>query len=520
MEINKESINLTERNVKINSNVMVESDIIVPDIKPDIREILLADASCVTQSAEYRNGKLYVSGNVFFKILYRPDASGEGCELKSLDSSFSFSDSVDIPSGDGLKFFVSASTEHIGFTLVNSRKLSMKVIIALGINGYRQSCFEPVSSITGSKVQCRQKRYNIYMPVADEEADISVSDFLTVPADMPDIDEILKVDAWASSGDCKIMNGKVMVKGTLHVKTLYTADRDGYSTELVSHEIPFTEIVEAEGVDENCAACVTFAVKDVLANARGDMNGDTKIISTEILVSARVKASKSVQETVCDDCYSIHGKINTKTEKVSLSEYVTSENTEFTETQAVEMPKNVKLDNVINVTCKPIVRETYFDDGALHVKGTLVSFLLYREDKEEGLIKSAVTETDFDWQKSVPGQGLSAECDLWIEDAAAAKISPDQAEVKATLGLNVKVLRNCDVNIITDCEEVETDGAEDERPSLVIYFAEDGDTLWDIAKKYGTTVEKIKSANGIETTGGPESGRFTGGKKILIPRAC
>ena len=514
MEIKKENINLTERIVKLNSNVMVEGDIIVPDIKPDIREILLADANVVTQSSEYRGGKLYVSGNVFFKILYRPDSEGEGCELKSLDASFEFSDSVDIPSGEDLTFFVCASTEHIGFTLVNSRKLSMKVIAALGINGYRERSFAPVTSVTGDDVQCREKRFNIYMPVADEQSDITVSDFLTVPADMPDIDEILKVDAWASGGDCKIMNGKVMVKGTLHLKTLYTAAQDGYTTELVCHEIPFTEIVEAEGVDENCAAGVIFSVKDVLASAKGDINGDTKIISAEILVNARVKASKTVQETICDDCYAIHGAMETETEKMELLEYVASENTEFTETQSVEMPKNVKMKNVINVTAKPILRETCVEDGALHMRGTLVSFLLYREEKEDGQIKCAVTETDFDWQKNVPGQGLIADCDLWVEDIAATKLSADEAEVKATMGLNAKVLKKSEIDIITGCTAVETDEAEENRPSLVIYFTEDGDTLWDVAKKYGTTVEKIQSANGIETD------RFSSGKKILIPRAC
>ncbi len=520
MEINKESINLTERDVRQNSNVMVEGDIIVPDIKPDIREILLADASCVTQSAEYRGGKLYVSGSVLFQILYRPDTEGEDCELKSLSASFPFSDSVDIPSGEDLKFFVSASTEHIGFTLVNSRKLSMKVIAALGISGSRDCSFAPVSTISGDDVQCRQKRYNIYVPVADEQADISVSDFLTVPADMPDIDEILKVDAWASSGDCKIMNGKVMVKGTLHVKTLYSAAQNGYSTELVSHEIPFTEIVEAAGVDESCAVCATFDVKDVLTNARGDMNGDTKIISAEILVSARVKASKSIQETICDDCYAIRGKLNTTKSKMHFSEYVTSENTEFTENQAVEMPKGVKLKDVINVTVKPILRETCFENGALCVRGTLVSFLLYREDKENGQIKSAVTESDFNWQKSVSGEGLTAECDLWVEDAAADKINADRAEVKATLGLNAKVLKNRDIDIIDGCEAEDSEEPEQERPSLVIYFTEDGDTLWDVAKKYGTTIEKIQSANSMEADGNAESDMLSGGKKLLIPRAC
>lgn len=514
MEINKESINLTERSVKMNSNVMVEGDIVVPDIKPDIREILLADANAVTQSTEYRNGKLHISGTVFFKILYVPDESGDGCELKSVESAFPFSDSLEVPAGEELKFFASASTEHIGFTLVNSRKLSMKVIVSLSARGYREKMFAPVTSVSGSEVQCRTKRYNIYVPVAEEQTTIAVSDFLTVPAELPDIDEILKVDAWASAGDCKMMNGKVMVKGTLHVKTLYSAVQDGYTTELVSHEIPFAEIVEAGNADENCAVCVTCNVKEISANARGDINGDTKIISVEILIGVSLKASKSMQETITDDCYSICGKLNTKTERMAFSEFVTSENTEFTETQTVSMPKGIKLKDIIHVTCKPILRETVFENGMLHMRGTLVSFLLYREDGETGRIRSAVTETEFDRQKPVAGEGLTAECDLWVEDVTAARRSAEEAEVKATMGVCAKVLRPHEIDLITECEIVEEEGESAPRPGLIIYFTEKGDTLWNVAKKYGTTVEKIKSANGME------GDSLSAGKKILIPRAC
>lgn len=518
MEIKKESINLTERSVKLNSNVMVETDIIVPDIKPDIGEVLLADASCVTDSVVYRNGKLNVSGTVFFKILYRPDSEEAG-ELKSLNSSFGFSDSFGITSDEEPEFFVSASTEHIGFTLVNSRKLSVKVIVALDVGGYRQRHFEPVSSVSGSDIQCREKRYNIYMPTVDVQSDISVSDLLTVPADMPDIDEILKVDAWVTSDECKVMNGKVMVKGNVHLKTLYTAVQGTYTTELVSHQIPFTEIAEAENVDENSDVCVTFGVKDISASARGDMNGDTKIINAELLISARVKASKSVQETICDDCYGIHGKMDIKTEKIRLLECVSSENAEFTETQYVQMPKNVKIKDVVNVTLKPILREMCFEEDGLHVRGTLVSFLLYREDQTDGRIKSAVTESDFEWQKSVSGQGLSTECELWVEDAVVEKSSADTAEVKGTLGMNVKILQADDVNIITDCEVVEAEASETGSSGLVIYFTENGDTLWNVAKKYGTTVDKIRAANHLEASFDAED-KLTDGKKLLIPWVC
>ncbi len=514
MELKKEPINLMEKCVKLNANVCVEGDIIVPDIKPDIREILLADANAVTKTCEYRNGKLTVSGTVFFKILYCPDPDSSYSEAKALEASFPFADSVDIPSGEALKFFVRAKTEHIGFTLVNSRKMSAKVIVSLGICGYRSGNFAPISEISDNDVQCHQVGYNMDLPMAEVQSEFKVSDFLTIPANMPDIDEILKMDAFASGAECKIMNGKVMVKGTLHVKTLYTAADENCLTYVANHEIPFTEIVEAEGVDEDCRICATFFVQDVLCSARGDMNGDTKIINAEILLCATLKPSKTMQVAVVDDCYSVRGDMKLSKETVHISEFIASEQEEFTHKQMVTIEGSEGLQEIVHISCKPIMREVFAAEDGLHVQGTIVSFLLYREAKEQAPIKSLVTETDFEWKKPIASKGDSADCDLWLEDVTVSKINGTSAEVAATLGIFAHIFCENDVAVVTDCSQVE--GAENQnlRPSLVIYFTEEGDTLWNIAKRYGTTVEKIKAANGLETDD------FLVGAKLLIPKAC
>ena len=176
------------------------------------------------------------------------------------------------------------------------------------------------------------------------------------------------------------------------------------------------------------------------------------------------------------------------------------------------MPKGTAIKDVISVTCKPILRETVCENGMLHMKGTLVSFLLYREEGEKGRIRSVVTESEFDRQKPVSGENLSAECDLWIEDVTAGKRSGEEAEVTATMGFCLNVLKPCTINLITECELEEGEAAR--RPALTIYFTQQGDTLWNIAKKYGTTVEKIKAANNME------GDDLSIGEKILIPRAC
>ena len=48
---------------------------------------------------------------------------------------------------------------------------------------------------------------------------------------------------------------------------------------------------------------------------------------------------------------------------------------------------------------------------------------------------------------------------------------------------------------------------------MVVYFVKSGDSLWKVAKKFGSTVEEIARVNGIE-----ELDRINVGKQLFIPR--
>ena len=47
-------------------------------------------------------------------------------------------------------------------------------------------------------------------------------------------------------------------------------------------------------------------------------------------------------------------------------------------------------------------------------------------------------------------------------------------------------------------------------PGIIGYIVQEGDELWDLAKRYSTTVEGIKEVNELE------SDEIKAGKKILI----
>ena len=94
-------------------------------------------------------------------------------------------------------------------------------------------------------------------------------------------------------------------------------------------------------------------------------------------------------------------------------------------------------------------------------------------------------------------------CDILVEN--------DNVGINIGLNINTKMFKTIELNIIDDLEEKELE--EREEYSIIIYFVKAGDTLWNIAKKYRSTVENIKQINNIE-----DEDKLEINQQLFIPR--
>ena len=447
MEIKKENLHLNRQVVKTDASFMVEGDVVASDLYPDIREILFCDAKTVCDSKTYQNGKLTANGTVELHILYLPDETANSSALKHLTASLPFSNVFDIPDGENMVFDTSCDTEHIGFHLVNSRKLSVKVIISLRVCGFLTETVSPVCEIADSSVECKKKNIKVDSPCVPTTKTITVSDLLTIPADFPDIDEIAKTESWAYAEDTKPMTDKVMVKGILCVKTLYNAYDGENIAVCVSHKIPFTEIFDAPGVTEDHNVCFTFYPKNVIADAKGDLNGDTKIISFSADLTATIYASKPPEISIVDDCYALSGVLDNEKRSFAFSEFIAEENAEFTENLIIKAPNDSSWKDIIFASCKPMVKESSVENGMLHTKGALICFVLYREEGENGTLKGVITESEFERKKPVSGDGILAENTISVLDVVCTKTNSGEATLSLTAMVHTKLFTHgkCDI---------------------------------------------------------------------------
>ena len=92
-------------------------------------------------------------------------------------------------------------------------------------------------------------------------------------------------------------------------------------------------------------------------------------------------------------------------------------------------------------------------------------------------------------------------------------IMPDES-IEIKIDLNFTAISGKDSNIsIIDEVNPEAQNRSACKYSMIIYFVKPGDTLWNIAKKFGSTVEDISRVNGIENPDILQVGR-----QLFIPR--
>lgn len=513
IDFQKEHLSLSEMAASQNTTLLIEGDVIVPDIKPDISVVLLAEATTVITEHHVEEGRLHYQGVATVKILYIPD--GEGIGPKSIDTKLTFKDSIDIGKDGDVTVCAKATTEHVEFSLINSRKMNVRVVAGISVKCYKHKEAVFLSEAPAEcPLQVRKNKVSAYQVVADTVGEVVISETIEIPAAKPDADEIVKLSVKALRGDCKLMSGKMIVKGALMVYTLYQSLDPDDGLHVMEHEIPFSEMIEVPGLDDACLCNVAYEVKDVYYLLKDDANGDPRAISLDVVLHADVMASKIQDKSFVEDCYSLSGREEVTRESLQVDELLCEGISHLNLKEILTVPEGVPAASAVySLDFRPKVQELLVKDDKLLIRGKLGVILLY--GSAEGNQPLYSLEGEFDFEHAVPADGADettlCECGVTDQNISFTLNAASEIELRLKLEFYTRAVKRQTVNPVTACELLEGE-AEPESHGLVIYFAQKGDTLWDISKRYRVDRQAIMKLNQMDGE------QILAGQKILIPR--
>lgn len=466
-----------------------ECDLLIPDYFPAAEKIIQCNAVPVITGKEIENERLNIEGICRFCVIYQGEEEGE---IKSLSESVSFQESF-LLKEMGEKPWAQVITRVSGAScrLLNPRKVSAKATVSMAIKVKEQVQNETIEAIDCNEAEALFVPANVYTVVERLTDTARIQGEIEVHTDIQDI---LKADAKVCVKDVKSLPGKAIVKGVVDVFLLFTPEEDPCRVESTSTAIPFSQILDLQG-QETCEMEVHSSVIQLRSDVETDDGGKNRLISLTMTLLTEGEAYENRSHQLLQDVYSNYYPLECKEEQVTVEEL--AERGEVTEFLRHNVPWDGEEAEIIQVFGTPIIQKITGMNQTISLEGIIDVSLFIKEDGHYRSIDKVLPFT------------VKKELKL-LTDHMRCEVQPcilGMECVRGADGLELKTEFSCSMmlyvkNTFKVVSEVKVDVEHPleckEAAPLVVYFAEKGERLWDIARKYATSVAVIKKMNAME----------------------
>lgn len=500
---------------KAEAQITLDDDFIVPDSKPDILKRITDCGEIVIEGLKAGDGKASVNGRLKFSMLYRTD--GAGAPLDCMDGSIEFGETVNVPgltSGDTLK--CSSSLEDLSISIINGRKISVSAIIALEVYGENTYVSPAAVEIENSDVCCLKKNIGLLAMVENKRDILRIREQYELSANKPNIGNVIWSSPELRNVETKPASDELIVRGEIHLFAMYFPEDDDENIQYVEETLPFMGKLPMPGADERMVADVSVTPSQKIISVKPDYDGEPRVMEAEFVLDLDIKLYEEQNVALITDVYSVKKKLEPTVDAAQYDELLirNHQRCRMGEKLRVNDTRN-KILQIISSTAALSIDDISVVEDGLMVEGAAKVNILYISDSDTDRIGFITKELPFSQKIDAPGIEGDAFYTVRtdVEQLGVAMLGGDELEIKLNAGMDALILNPRSTPIITEVEETEQDyGAIKRLPGICGYIVKPDDTLWDIAKRYYTTIERIMENNKLA------SENLKPGMKLLITR--
>lgn len=503
LELQKERFECYRAATAIIATQEETSETIVPDYSPDVSRIVSTNACLLVGSRTVVDGKLTVNGSAKTTVLYMAE-DGQG--LRSLEYSLPIEHSAALPQGS-TEAAVEGRVCDVEARLLNPRKLFIRIHVEWRIMPFARATLTTCSAIPEQneyaiETLCEKREVSLIRSIS--EKDFAFSDEITIPNGREPVRELLSSRVKLRLTEAKSIGGKAILKGVACVSLLYVSQGDKICS--YAEELPFSQILEGDA-EENGEGSVSAVLTLSGCEVRAGGENDERTVSVKLFINAFIALRKTQPVACITDLYSTAYDLDAQMESVDLPQKP--------EVQVISQSIREQLDTGTEVECV-LCADVSFGSVSVQHSGTKASVqaaaaisVLYLD--ESGVPLCAERHIEIASETDVPPDALASVENVCAGDITTS-LNANGIEIRFPAEVTVVSAASPQCVCITSLQAEKPKEGE-AACSLVLRALEDGEKLWDVAKRYRTTMEEILSANELTDETAVEAGRM-----LLIPR--
>lgn len=516
--ITKDSFKMLQMTEKETTQILIEEDILVPDIKPDLANIVSIEGKTKIVDKDIANGKLKCTGKMNLKILYVPVENRADYPLVPMDAVVDFRNELDYLISDKSDVEISVNVEHMDYSIINERKLKVKAVANITTKYYQLSNMDFVSKSDNEDIQFLKKQIKYTDIIERKKATIDINEELNIKEDMPEIGQILNWDINIYENQKQIINDRAVINATVQYNILYLSDEIEPTPVLFRDTSEFTQFIDIQNVEGNVDSKVDFILNYSNITLKQDIEENVTLLEANIDIQTDLEITKLKEKEILIDAYHPKKQIELEKDKIDCKMICGKGAAEIPIREIVTLP-DMKVDaaKIVNVTAKVIETNSYVENDKDIVEGVLIATILYQSTEENKNIMGIKEEIPF--RHAIEIQGLSEdyemERDMTIRKIDFELMNSKQIEINSDVYMKSVAYCKETHDVLTKVLTLDEVVSIEADPSIIVYVINKDDNLWKIAKKYRTTIEEIKIINNIE-----DEQEIKSGEKLILLKNC
>ena len=499
MEFMKKQMHINRMEKGITDQFFVDDDYNVPDAKRDVSKIVMSKGEAKVEEMKPLENYVRVAGNVYFQILYVTE-EGE-TKLTSLEGKCPFEEMVYVENGveEGTYTVRNLRTEFTA-SMIHSRKLSIKALVEMEI-GREVTEDVPLTTEIESEdtLYKKKKKYQLLRLHTGKGDTYRIKEEVVLSGTKENMGMLLWTDVTNRKLDTKLEEDALHLSGELSVFCLYESPEG--KMDWIEQAVSYEGQVSCSGVDSSMYHYVIANLDEVNVDMRADEDGEMRSLGIEGTLDLKISVYEEEEVELLEDVYSLRHECNLKREKVRSEELVLQNHSKCKLSEQLSVPE--LREDILQIcynSGEVQVEKMEKGQQGIQIEGILHLQFLYVKESDE---------VPFDtWQGMIPFSYL-IECDGMNEDTifdvnygleqlSVSMLGSGEVEVKAVLSFCSFIRQQLWQNVIADMEAVPFDMEKIvKEPGIIGYIVKEGDELWDLAKQYRTTAERIQEANGL-----------------------
>ncbi len=514
MELIKKNIHMNKLKCKSSLQLTLDDDFNVPDVKPDIYKIIKEQGAIKINDVKMMNGKLMVKGALYFNMLYLSDENAR--PVHNIVGEVPFDEVIHLDEACvGDEAVISWELEDLSAGLINSRKLSVRSIVRITVLVEELYDEATAVSIEGDEdVQFINKSITVTNIAVDKKDTYRIKDQIHLPTNKGNMAEILYSDVELRNPEARLSADKFNVKGELIIFILYASEDEENPVGYFEVELPFSTSIECNGCTEDMIDNIDFSIASKSLEIMPDADGEQRIIDLEVVLEMAIKMYDEEELELLNDVYSPVKELGPIRKDAHYENLLVKNNSKVRVSDRVKVTNNQpEILQICHAVGEVKVDEINPVENGLEVNGVLEVQILYICADDSKPINSIKGIIPFAQIVEIKGLKPTSTYNVKtaVEQLSVMMLDSEEIEVKAGIGLNAIVFDSITEPIITDIQVSDVDYEKlQSMPSMIGYIVKIHDNLWDIAKKYYTTIDRIQELNGLE------SDAIKAGDKILI----